>query len=407
MSDTDSNSSKFLDSDVDVVRYAYCSDDSIDGGYPFVSDGKEDDENSITLTELDGSISLNDVIQEMSGGMEDEEYGGFLLSGGSIDVKDKAYGGCTKNKAVTMPAYGGSIDTNDKDITMPAHVEDILANVSLTESICRNDNGNILSPCSCEPVLDLMEMIVKDNNLEDVEETKISDNINLNKLATYTKCTNEKCVLESSIVKTRDTKQIIDDNIDSNIKPSGPRNNTSWLSNDNIESAFDMYKESHPEFVYYPCSLMDFDTETPEMERTTILDQLRNGYRVIACILNTATKPPGEHWVTFLVDCRNRNRYTIEYFNSTGHKPPKPVVKLMQKTEEYLNEWIKERGYQTVVEQFVNTKSHQNSNTECGMYSCYYVLARLEDISIEKFKENPIPDDAMIMFRRRIFSSSK
>jgi len=49
---------------------------------------------------------------------------------------------------------------------------------------------------------------------------------------------------------------------------------------------------------------------------------------------------------------------------------------------------------------------HQKSKSECGVYSLFYVWARLNGVPPEKFTANIVPDELMFEFRQHIFAGS-
>ena len=50
-----------------------------------------------------------------------------------------------------------------------------------------------------------------------------------------------------------------------------------------------------------------------------------------------------------------------------------------------------------------NGRRFQYSNSECGMYSMYFIIRMLEGESFKKFCKKRIPDDYMLKFRKVLF----
>lgn len=50
---------------------------------------------------------------------------------------------------------------------------------------------------------------------------------------------------------------------------------------------------------------------------------------------------------------------------------------------------------------------HQNSRTECGVYTLYFIRSRLEGRPYSEFRSGRIPDEAMTEFRRHVFRGEK
>ena len=51
-----------------------------------------------------------------------------------------------------------------------------------------------------------------------------------------------------------------------------------------------------------------------------------------------------------------------------------------------------------------NSRRFQYSDTECGMYSMYFLIAMLSGISFKKFCHTAVPDSEMYMLRKILFS---
>ena len=66
---------------------------------------------------------------------------------------------------------------------------------------------------------------------------------------------------------------------------------------------------------------------------------------------------------------------TIDYYDSYGTKPPKLIYEFMKK--------LGNQQYKLIY----NDKRHQYGGSECGMYSMYFILQRLENISMKKFQK--------------------
>jgi len=73
----------------------------------------------------------------------------------------------------------------------------------------------------------------------------------------------------------------------------------------------------------------------------------------------------GSHWVSMFLDLDNKDVY---YFDSNGVKPPKEIKDLIQKLQ-------KEKRFKV----HINDYEHQFQNTECGMYSMYFIISMLTE----------------------------
>jgi hypothetical protein len=216
------------------------------------------------------------------------------------------------------------------------------------------------------------------------------------------------------VVSTRAaTAEHLKHELDKNFKAKGPRDTLALLSNYDIDGTLQRWGRVFTDFFPCPFAMMDFDSNGDmfgEISFPNLLKgravanlgagmQSRGPFKCFGCVVNTdVSSGPGKHWVAVFVDCRDAV-WTVEYFNSVGRPPPRPMVAWMERTRSELESF---RGGE------VNTVSvtdvdHQESQTECGLYSLYYIRRRLEGTPFAFFETKLIPDDAMTLFRKHIF----
>src|SRR5208282_3841045 len=105
-----------------------------------------------------------------------------------------------------------------------------------------------------------------------------------------------------------------------------------------------------PEFYPCPFAMMDFDSTREAFATVDLADVLRGAEPAdlgpgvgavrrpascFGCVVNTDNSTsPGKHWVAVFVDCRAPpgEPWTVEYFNSVGRPPPKPMAKWMERS---------------------------------------------------------------------------
>ena len=94
---------------------------------------------------------------------------------------------------------------------------------------------------------------------------------------------------------------------------------------------------------------------------------------------------PGTHWVSMFIDIEAR---FIFYFDSAGSKIPKEIMSLVKR--------IQKQGLELsyrfkFIENYPMT--HQHSNTECGMYSLFFIITMLlenPDVSENQIKRSEL-----------------
>ena len=220
-------------------------------------------------------------------------------------------------------------------------------------------------------------------------------------------CNAESCLVKTLVVKNGLSKETARETA-SKLKPPGPKLSTRWLDNFNIDKTLDAWETEFPGFFPYSFQMMDFakvqlpsfNGETrknlAEIPVSSIIDK---GYTQCACVLNTDTSSgPGKHWVCVFVDTKIPEKWTVEYFNSSGNRPTKQVTEWASKTVADLQK--KNPNTKFV---FYN-QMHQMSRSECGVYCLYYIRSRLKGTPVETFENQRIADEDMVEFRTHLFS---
>lgn len=213
------------------------------------------------------------------------------------------------------------------------------------------------------------------------------------------------------------------------LKPPGPRHTTALLSNFDIDGVLEHWAAECTDFHNCPFAMMDFLTADSYCQlrhvrghdllagrlEQTVFDEtaaglrrtVRRPNRTLGCVLNTdVSTGPGKHWVCVFVDCRGDGAWTIEYFNSSGNPPPSPVVQWAARVAGELDAARDDPKKPPARLEAVSDVRHQKSNTECGVYSLYYIRSRLDGRPSSDFANWVVPDDAMVEFRRHLFSSA-
>lgn len=169
-------------------------------------------------------------------------------------------------------------------------------------------------------------------------------------------------------------------------KPKKIYNKDNWLTTDDINNVLQQYEIIDNKFKFIGALPSDFY----KIENINFTKFKK--YKKIGIIFNLdGYKDPGSHWVSLFIDKEKRN---IEYFDSTGIEP---------------NDNIKYYIYQILFKKFPNYTflqnkfKHQILDTECGVYSIYFIVYRLLGYSFEYITSNIIDDNTMKSFRKYIF----
>lgn len=290
----------------------------------------------------------------------------------------------------------------------------------LTPSECINEDSEV---CASNDIQNILVYFVN----KKTNESENSPLKALEKAEELLDCDGESCVITHPEFKKYASKhgireKDIQKELHLRYKTYGPRNSTELLNNYNIDDTLRIWARKHINFFPCPFAMMDFDTNGDLFGKIKF-DKMLDGYmsaylgpsigdvkrkfNCMGCVVNTdVSTGPGIHWVAVFVDCRSYP-WTIEYFNSVGRPPPKVMVNWMEKNRAHLINYLRHQNIDIEVKTIsVTNVDHQDSQTECGLYSLFYIRKRLEGANYTYFMGKQIPDELMIEFRKRIFRKS-
>ena len=193
-----------------------------------------------------------------------------------------------------------------------------------------------------------------------------------------------------------------------------------WLDSNNIRDVMKQYEEARPDFKFLGPYPIDFASPDPyantpvgpiasmhgssrqqkkdkcligEMCSLNLKAEAAAGKKHIGIVYNLDPHyKNGSHWIAQYINIPNKQCY---YFDSYGMKPPKQIYKFMQ--------WlgIQEPG----IKLGWNGRRFQFSNSECGMYSMYFIDRMLAGEPFLKFCRRAPPDRFMLDMRDWMFST--
>ena len=187
------------------------------------------------------------------------------------------------------------------------------------------------------------------------------------------------------------------------------KNPHEWLSSIDIMNVMKQYEKAYKCFDFIGPTPIDFDTRKlygecvwDELCNFSLEDQIKNGKTKIGIIFNTDPhNRPGQHWISMFINIKKKE---IFFFDSTGDKPMSEIMALVDR--------IKEQGLKLkkkIKFKFDSNEGieHQYGNTECGIYSLYFIVHMLEDKMTEHYlKTHILKDEYMNKFRHVYFNDS-
>ena len=185
-------------------------------------------------------------------------------------------------------------------------------------------------------------------------------------------CSTERCWIKQKFMENNLDIELINNTHAPNAPKSWKNNLNEWLTSVDIEKVMKQYEKEYPNFTFIGPSPIDFDKKLlfgecvwNELCNLNIIKLLKEGKNKIGIIFNTDPHyKEGSHWISLFIDI---NRKFIFYFDSNGDKVPVQVLNLIER--------IEKQGTEINIDftTYFNRKEHQYSNTECGMYSLYFL----------------------------------
>ena len=201
-----------------------------------------------------------------------------------------------------------------------------------------------------------------------------------------------------------DQRRYVDEQVFAPDQPAEwTKNPTAWLSNLDIENVLKQYERSHPHFLFLGPTPIDFDTRVSgkcvwdDLCKFSVEGCTRRGKTHVGIIFNMDKHTgDGSHWMSMWMDLPAQRVY---YFDSACNPTPPEIKRFVRR----------------VCPNFVydenHPNQHQRSNTECGMYSLYFIVSMLQATRptttwARRFKGGKIPDRAMIRLRNVYYNTN-
>jgi hypothetical protein len=221
-------------------------------------------------------------------------------------------------------------------------------------------------------------------------------------------CNKESCWVRQMTKNSKQEQELLDA-----FAPESPKewekNPNEWLSSIDILQVMNQYEKKYKCFDFLGPSPIDYDTHKlygkcvwEELCHFDLAKHLQKKHTKIGVIFNLDPHyKGGSHWVSLFINIKNK---TIFFFDSTGEQIPPQIKK-------FVNTVI-EQGKQLPTP--INFKfdqnypvEHQYGNTECGIYSIFFIIHMLEDkITGHYLKTNILKDEYIENFRKVYYNQS-
>ena len=217
-------------------------------------------------------------------------------------------------------------------------------------------------------------------------------------------CNKESCWIKQMTNGTKMEKELLD-----SFAPKSPnewkKNPNEWLSSIDILEVMNQYEKKYKCFEFIGPSPIDYDTHKvngdcvwEELCNFNLANQIKKNKTKIGIIFNTDPHyKGGSHWISLFI---NIKKESIFFFDSAGNKIPKQVMKfvnnIIEQGKHMHKKFTFDQNYPV---------EHQYGNTECGVYSLFFLIHMLEDkITSHYLKTHILKDDYMEKFRKIYFN---
>ena len=220
-------------------------------------------------------------------------------------------------------------------------------------------------------------------------------------------CDKESCWLKQSFVNKKDRQELL--NAFAPVAPvSWKKKPNEWLSSTEIIDVMRQYEKAYKCFVFMGPSPIDYDTRKlygeciwQELCQFNLKEQIDQGKKKIGIIFNLDPHyKPGSHWVSMFINVKKKQIY---YFDSAGE----PIPPGIKKFADEVTKQGKSLGISFNFDQN-HPVEHQYGDTECGIYSLYFIVHMLEDkINSHYLKTHILKDEYIEKFRKVYFNDDK
>lgn len=238
----------------------------------------------------------------------------------------------------------------------------------------------------------------------------------------------ERCLIKHSTVLAEDEKKKL---LKEHFRPAMPsewsKDPDMWLASTDIEAVMRQYEEAVPSFKFLGVVPIDFSAPDPSQEKdpyniqrvagssaaslsplggaaasqkcladefchVNLKKERDAGIRTIGAVFNLDPHDKsGSHWIAC---CLLLDERAIYYFDSYGLPPPPQVSRFMRSFI------LQDAG----LELKYNGRRFQFGNSECGMYSMYFLICMINRVPFKTFVRHTVPDKYMLELRRVLFS---
>jgi hypothetical protein len=281
--------------------------------------------------------------------------------------------------------------------------------IELNKVNCSPKDKNEIKNFTCYTENSLFKLRDKWNIRHPYEKITTNDSKEIHKLlANYL---SNVCNKESCWLKQNHEFGKLDEDFKDSFAPESPyewkKNPNEWLSSIDIIKVMKQYEKAYKCFDFIGPSPIDFDKKKiygecvwEELCNFNLKQQIKEGKTKVGIIFNTDSHDkPGEHWISMFI---NMKKGKIFFFDSVGRKAPPEIMKFVENIQSQGKQLNPKINF-TYDEN--HPVEHQYGNTECGIYSIFFIVHMLQDKLTEHYlKTHILKDKYMEKFRKIYFN---
>lgn len=198
------------------------------------------------------------------------------------------------------------------------------------------------------------------------------------------------------------------------------KNPNTWLSNYDILNVLEQYEQTYPQFQFIGPTPIDFDTrlgnavnpyDTGRNTQTgngsnkkcvwnelcsfSLKDHIAKHKKKIGIIFNLDKHDQGgSHWVSMFIDV---SRKLLFYFDSAAGDMPPEIDVLIKRIQKQANDL----GFSFTIRNNLDNP-HQQGNTECGVYSLFFIIMMLTGKATPSSRKMPFKRILNLFLKERI-----
>ena len=215
-------------------------------------------------------------------------------------------------------------------------------------------------------------------------------------------CNRESCWLRQKFIKGKLNKELMSYTFAPKAPKSWKSNPNEWLSSLDIIKVMKQYERKYSCFDFIGPSPIDYDYHKmygecvwEELCNFDINKHMKDGKYKIGIIFNTDPHYlEGSHWISLFIDLKKDHIY---FMDSVGDSIPKRIMKFVNTVKKQGNSIGKNIKFTQ------NKIEHQKKDTECGVYSLFFIIEMLKEEAPYMFS-NEISDETMQEFRKKYFN---